>query len=438
MKVAFQGSIGNYLGTLKEASWVILSQFITLAGGMVLLSVVTKNVSIETFGSYALLLTVSSGVAQVLFGGINAATGRYYAIAEKESTIPEYLYAVKHLVVTVGLAVCVIAVPILVLAKNLGYLDTLTPSILILFFALLSTFRSNLSRIQNAARLRSKVALYSSFEVILKLAVALLLLSLYKGSLESLILALCISVATVSFFQYLSVANLTRRKSFSDFSVTEAKKRVAEMRRFAQPYLGWTFMVWVHQSSARWALEAFSDTEAVGGFMAVYQLCYSPMAAGFAAISTYLAPIMYQRIEATDRVSNSGFFENLTLNKKSTYLISFISLLLICISLELFSSLVHEIYFRLLVPTEYAIYSQFMGVMLIAGFFSGLSEISLLHFQGEMRVIAIRNIRIISSVFGLAGNAIGAWLYGVQGVLISILVWSLFNLLLFLAAKEPK
>lgn len=159
----------RYLGHFKEGGWVVVSQFIMLVGGIILLSVITKNVTIETFGKYALLLTVSNGISQVLFGGVNAATGRYYAIAEKEGDVAEYFYAVRYLVRLVGVIVCVIAVPVLVLAKGWGGMSTLTPALLILIFALISTYRSNLSRIQNAARLRYKVALFNACEVTLKI-----------------------------------------------------------------------------------------------------------------------------------------------------------------------------------------------------------------------------------------------------------------------------
>jgi len=160
------------------------------------------------------------------------------------------------------------------------------------------------------------------------------------------------------------------------------------------------------------------------------------MAIGFAVISAYLAPIMYQRIEGNHLAENRINLNDLVIKKKSIYLASFAFVLIACFFLVAFSALVHERYFQMIVPSEYTIYSDYMGIVLVAGFFTGMGEICLLKFQGDMRVIAIRNIRLISSTVGLIGNVIGAWLLGIQGVFLSILFFSLLNLLLFLASKK--
>ena len=426
------------MGRLIEVSWVVVAQLIMFVGGILLLSVITKNVSIETFGKYALLLTISSGISQVLFGGVNAATGRFYAIAAGEKTSVEYFYAVKYIVFSLSLIVCVIALSGFVLLKNVGLLSEFSSAVLLLMFALLSAYKSNLNRIQNAARLRFKVALFNAIEVGLKIGLVLLVVHTFSGSLISLFSALCGAVALVTFFQYRSLLRFLGGKLAANPDSAKIKTKARAMILFARTLFLSFFMIWVHQSSARWVLEGFSGTETVGGFMAVYQLCYSPMAVGFAALSSYLAPIMYQGIEENHSNENGIIPSWLVRETKFGYFSYSAIILLVCFLLIAFSAVVHESYFQMIVPIEYAIYSNYMGVALVAGFFTGLGEVLTLKLLADMRVITVRNIKLLSSSVGLAGNVIGAWLFGVQGVLLSMLFLSFLSYLLFLMLVKSK
>ena len=194
---------------------------------------------------------------------------------------------------------------------------------------------------------------------------------------------------------------------------------------FASPYVPWTMMVWAYQSSARWALDIYSGVDVVGGFMVVYQLCYSPMAIGFVAISSFLGPIIYQR--SSDMFGDLRHFRSTV---KMNMLLG-VGLFLLVVFLYASSHILHAPYFALIVPNDYQSYSSYMGLVVIAGFFAGLGELFLLKFQKDMRVIAVRNIRLACSIFGVISIFMGAKYFGIDGVIYALLVTSVINFILF-------
>ena len=108
-----------------------------------------------------------------------------------------------------------------------------------------------------------------------------------------------------------------------------------------------------------------------------------------------------------------------------------VGLFLLVVFLYASSHILHAPYFALIVPNDYQSYSSYMGLVVIAGFFAGLGELFLLKFQRDMRVIAVRNIRLACSIFGVISIFMGAKYFGIDGVIYALLVTSVINFILF-------
>ena len=73
-----------------------------------------------------------------------------------------------------------------------------------------------------------------------------------------------------------------------------------------------------------------------------------------------------------------------------------------------------------------------MPWLVLAAVLFGMSEVLLLKLQGDMKSVLLSKLKVITGLFGILLNYIGVLFMGMQGLVGGIVIFSVFNLFIFL------
>lgn len=403
----------------KEGFWIILGQMMMVIGSLVGVRLLTELLSPGAYGELALGMTIATLVNQTILGPLGGGITRFYAPAIEHGDLSRYLNSASRLVLyAIGIIVFITVFSALSLIIA-GETKWVTIMVIALLFAGLSGCNAVLSGIQSAARQRAIVALHQGVDPLLRSLVAAGLL-LWLGA-TSTVAMIGYAIATVLVLG--SQAFFFRKIIASKAINTSAEKNWQdEIWRFSWPIGIFGIFTWVQLASDRWALQIFSTTQEVGNYAVLYQLGYYPISLATGMAMQFVVPILYQRAgDACDgrRTAN--------VNRLSWHL-TWVTLGLTGV-VFLGTLLLHTTIFRILVAKEYSSVSYFLPWMILAGgvFASGQALAS--NLQAQMKTREMIAAKIITALFGITLNFVGAYWYGISGI---VCAGVLFSMLYFL------
>ncbi|TAJ80670.1 MAG: lipopolysaccharide biosynthesis protein [Gallionellaceae bacterium] len=398
----------------KEGSWIVFGQVLMVVGSLAGVRLLTELLPPDAYGELALGMTVATLVNQIILGPLGGGIIRFYAPAVEHGDLAGYLQAVKKLVLRATALIFLITVFAIAGLMVAGEMQWVAITASALAFAILSGYSANLAGIQMAARQRSIVAIHQGVEPLLRSLVAAgLILLLGMGSTVAMvgymIAALLILGSQIYFFQ-----NIIRGSTFGE----NKRNWQDEIWKFSWPIGIFGVFTWLQLASDRWALQVFSTIGDVGSYAVLYQLGYYPISLLTGMAMQFLVPILYQRAgDARDSKRNAGVNG---LSWKLTWLslgvtgVAFLGALLL-----------HRQIFWILVAEKYRSVSYLLPWIVISGgvFASGQALAS--NLQAQMKTREMMAAKIITALLGIAINFIGAYWYGITGVICAGLVFSI-------------
>jgi O-antigen/teichoic acid export membrane protein len=399
---------------IHEAGWVVLGQVVNIAGLLVLVRVLTEHLKPDQYGHLALGLTAAGLVNQVVMGGIVASIGRYYSIAVESGGWVSYVHASRRLLICAAAAVLLIA---LLLAGGLvlwGLFPWINLLIVTLFFSILSGCNASLSGIQNAARDRRVVAFHSGLEVWLRILVAIAAMHYSGGSAFTVMSAYVLSLAAVVGSQFVFLRRIINRQPVYVVNGEDWTKR---MWAYALPFSTFGVFTWMHQISDKWALQAFTSAQEIGLFAVAFQLGYAPIGLVTGMAMNFLGPIIYQRSgRAMDGERNSSVH-------RVAWQFATLGLVL-AVGGFVSTLLTHQWIFLLLVAENYRSVSYLLPWLVLAGGIFSSGEMLALKLMSEMRPSSMARVKISTAFIGVLLNISGAVLFGLQGVVAALVLFS--------------
>ena len=121
--VPLTNSIPRMRRLAKEGSWIVIGQIAAVAGGVVLVRVLTEYLDPLQYGRLALGLTLAGLVNQVIMGGITVGITRFYSIAADKHELRGYLRDARRLLGFATLTVAVLGLLLLAGLHEGGYSD---------------------------------------------------------------------------------------------------------------------------------------------------------------------------------------------------------------------------------------------------------------------------------------------------------------------------
>ena len=401
---------------LKEGSWIVIGQIVSVAGSIVLVKILSDKLSPSQYGQMALGLTTSSLINNIIIGGINNGIARYYSIAFEKNDIKGYLISSLKLQIYATLTTIVIGLIILFSIFQLGQTQWLLLASAAIIYSIISGFNGSLNGIQGAARQRFIVAFHSGLDSWLKILLAMTFMLLFGASAESAVFGYASSSLIVCISQLFFLKKIIPiAKTITTISLNH--DWVKQIWLFSWPFSTWGIFAWVQQVSDRWVLGAFGSTADVGHYAVLFQLSYTPILLASGVFVTFLSPILFQRAgDATDK--------NRILDlQKITIKLSWLCIGLTCTAFIL-SLFIHKWLFHVLLGEKYQQISYLMPWMILAGGFMAAHQILGSRIASLLKTKQLALQQILMCLFAASLNLAGAKYWGLKGLVCSLVVFS--------------
>ena len=411
----------------KEGSWIVIGQIAAVAGALVLLRVLTEHLDPAQYGQLALGLTVAGLVNAVVMGGVTNGISRFYSIAAEKQDLVGYLYATRHLLAYATAAAVAIGLILMASLYWLGYSQWIGLAAAALVFSVLSGYNSTLSAIQNAARQRAIVTFHGGLDAWLKILLAVGVVLWLGASSTAVVIGYACSSLLITVSQLIF---LRRTIPQQQTRIPNRQQWMPQIWAYSLPFATWGIFGWAQQSSARWALEAFTTTETVGLYSVVSQLGYAPIQMATGTALTFLTPILFAR---------TGDAQSLDRNNNVRDLIKKLVLLGFCLTVfaVLVAAVLHSYIFHLLVNDSYFSVSYFLPWAILAG---GIFSVAQLYASRVMALLMTKKIitaSIGSSIIGIAAAIVGTYYFSLAGAVASMVVHAIsYFLWIFITAKS--
>jgi O-antigen/teichoic acid export membrane protein len=413
---------------VKEGSWIIVGQIVSVSGSLFLVKVLTGYLKPEQYGELALGLTAVALVNQVVMGGISSGVARFYSIALDKQSVGGYLKASEKLLTRATSAIIIMSLVILVSLQFLGRSQWIPLMIAATLLSVLSGYNSVFNSIQNADRQRVVVALNSGLDAWLKILLAVIVMYWYGKSSTSVMIGFAFSCFIVTALQFYL---LWKKFQHSECSYVNQEYYFKHIWSFAWPFTVWGIPAWGLQASSRWSLEFFCTTSEVGLFQALSQIGFTPVQLFTVMVIQFISPILFVRSgDATDSDKNKNV-------KKVVNRLALIGLLA-TVFFSLIALYCHEFIFTVFVANKYKEVSFLLPWTILAGGFLAVSQILCSQLFSELRSKEIIPVGVISGIFGIIITFLLVRLYGINGAVAALCAYALLNVIwvYFLATKQ--
>jgi O-antigen/teichoic acid export membrane protein len=387
----------------------------TVMGSLIGVVILTRLLDPSSYGELALGMTVAGLFNYTVYSPLQSGATRLYTQAREEADLGSYWTALRKLTIASTGVIIVLVVVALFCLSIAGRPGWLFITAIISAYAILSGYNTILNGIHNAARHRSITALHQSLESWLRVLLASGLL-LWLGA-TSTVAAIGYALAALLLLgsQYMFF-NVIIRNRVSQ--VDEVKKWQSKLWTYSWPFATWGICSWAQLASDRWALGLFLTTNEIGLYTALFQLGYYPMLVAMGSLIEFIAPILFQRADnAKDRL------RRVTATKiamQITYLSLSMTVLIFTIALTL-----HAQIFNLILTKEYASISFLLPWILLASGIFATSQTIALRFMIQIDTKILIMPKVITSLLGLGLNFLGAYSYGIAGVVAAQVIFSL-------------
>lgn len=386
---------------------------------LLLVRVLTEYMEPAEYGKLALGLTVAALINQVVMSGVTPGVSRFYSIAAEHLDLEGYFRGIRKLLIFATLIVGAVGLLMVAGLWYCGYPQTLDLMIASLVLAVFQGYNSSFCSVQTAARKRALVAFLNGTESWLRV-LSVFAVARFIGISSTAIAcgyvgtALLMTVTHLTFLRQNILASLSPNPKPSTWA--------SQMAAYSLPFSCWGVFSWGQQVSDRWALEIFGATGEVGQYVILYQLGYTPIAIITGLATTFFGPILFQRSgDASDRSRNEEVH-------RLGWQLAYFALAITFISFAA-TMIFHGAFFSLLVAPEYRSVSYRLPWVVMAGGLNATSEMLSLKLMSEMKSTSLVTVKIGTSIVGIVLNLSGAALAGIDGVVASLMFFSILNLI---------
>jgi O-antigen/teichoic acid export membrane protein len=405
----------------SEFFWVALGQGMAAVGGVVGVRLLTGFMNPVSYGELALALTIVL-LSQQVVGPICQPFMRFFAPMQEANKLTTFFRAALGLSMQATGVVLVFTVLAIIGLWAIGEVRWVGIVVLAFLLSLLTMYNSGLDGVQNAARHRTVVAWHQGIGQWVRVAMAILLIVILGSSSAVVLLGYTLGAALVLTSQLVFLKKRLLKgipQAGGDNDVGDCVRR---MRGYAWPFAGWGMFTWAQLASDRWALQMFAPAGVVGMYAALYQIGYYPILLLMGLATQLIEPILFSwagdgsdtgRLNRAHRLNRVLLVGSLALTMVGT-IVAF---------------LFHDQIFWLVVAPKFRGVAGFLPLMVLASglFASGQIASFIFHITGKTQCLLAPKIG--TCVLCVLLNFLGAYRFGLAGVVFSSVIFSVAYLI---------
>lgn len=406
-----------------ENLWLVTGALISIVGSLALVRVLTQYLSPSQYGELALALTVANLINQVVMCGLISGIGRFYSIAKDDADLHGYLAQSYELLKYAAMATLLIGVLLLTGVGISTQTDWTTLICITIVFSVVTNYNGVFGDVQNAARNRPIVVLNNSLDTVLKIVFVYVATMALGASSTIVMLGYTLAALIVFVSNKILLKNAIPQSNIKSFTQTgKPQNWQKQIWTYAWPFSAWGMFTWSQQASDRWALQVFSTTEEVGVFAVLFQLGYAPIVMLSGLLSGFLTPIFFSR--AGDATNQSRIMSVQRINLLVSYTLLALSAAAFCVTWWM-----HDFIFTIFVSSDFRGHSYLLPWFVLAGGLFSTGQMLVLKILSEVRTRILLTLKIGTALLGVTLNIFGAWIAGINGVVVALVVFSFIYVL---------
>ncbi len=267
--------------------------------------------------------------------------------------------------------------------------------------------------LHNLARNRRESALAAVLEQATKIGFILAMISYTSIDVPYVIVAFMLASLTTLVYQS-SIKHKLQSEQTLYTSASDHHWR-SQILSISGPASFWGSFVWMQQASDKWALQFYSGSVDVAVYSVVYQISYAPFLIVIGLLMTFFMPMIYSSSDHRGILRSMLWF-------------IFSATIVFAILATFFSE---KILF-VISGEDYIAGAPLMPIMIIAAGLYQAGDVLSSHFMRIYQATVIMKVKITTSIICVALHFIGAYLFGLEGVAIALLLFGLLYFSCFL------
>ena len=402
----------------KEGYWIIIGQVFSIVGSLYFIKLITNKLEPSLYGTVSLVLSISTFFGQVIYGGVGSAVSRFYSIAENQIDLRRYFDSSRKIIFKLSSFLLLFGGITAILLLIMGYPNLFFLTIFTLLISILNGVISVLNCFQNAARQRILVSLNNGLGIVFKIGISLLLFNLFGANETSLIISLLLASSITLFLQLIFLRKNWKSKLQIYNSSQSAFNWHNQIWTYSLSVILWNGFMALYQLSDKWALEYNNSSKEVGVYTVFFQLGYSSILLVITNLLAFLSPIIYQRAgDGKDQVKNNYVDSTIT------------KLILLTFSFSVVGFFItyrfHKEILSYLVGENYLHYSYLLPGFVLSACIFAAGQILNLKMESQIKVKEMNFVKISTSIVGMGLNFVLSALYGINGLLVALLIYSI-------------
>lgn len=407
---------GTYNSAAWGAGWVLIGQVGAMTAAVAGVRMLTDSMTPAAFGELALWLSVVSFAQGAVQSPVAQAQLRMFSVASDQGALGPYAAAAHKLgrdSALLTIAICALAG---ILAPFLGGPRQLVAVLATCAFAVAAGEMGRRTSISIAAQRRPLAAAAQAGHEWMRVLLAVALLRLLAPVPASALLAFSVSAV---FWVVLQSRVMYRELPALRGGAEAAGEQVAVWRgrliAYAWPFAAWGVAAVLQGNVDRWVAAARGTASDAGMVAIIAQLGVAPITAIAAAVSQFVAPILFSRVgdlRNGDRIASA----------RRLVVALVLGVLLVTALTVVLASALSDVAFRVLVAESFAPAAALWPLGIAIGGTFAASQFASLVPMALNRPAALLPVKIGHAVFAVAGSTVGAALGGLRGVLWGALV----------------
>lgn len=390
--------------------WIVVSQVALFLSNILLLSILTNQLTVNEFGVYSLFMSIALFVRQLIYDPFSIVLGK------ESASNPRNVFASLRVakLVTDRLGIGLFLLGLLYLIYS-GLADEKRVSGLIVVCCLLYVCgiggQGIYFNVLNSVRERKLASIFSTLDSVVKVLLVGLVFWLANESLISSVL----SVALTAFLVFLLVRFFALNQFHSSKFNLEAENTLRKDIIFLSvPFIAPTIVLAIKSVADRWMLAGFLGVNELAGYSTLFQFGYSPVVLFFGMIQTFVAPKIYELCSMSDNGGTSQL---------KRYLQRMLAMItaggfIFAIGAVLFGDWV----FRILVGKEYFVLAIYLPFFVASGALTAMAGILQIAVIGLFKPKIASVFSVIAISIGIACTAFLIRKSGFEGAVAGLLV----------------